>query len=149
MKQSIKATPVKLTAKQKAFCDHFLVTLNASEASRLAGYKSRANQAGVENMSKPVIKEYLGSKMAETTQKLDISREKILSMLMEEAQNPDNQSNVRVAALSHLGRFTLGELNRSEVNGAIAFKWEDDSDTADVGVLSTDINDNKLIESNS
>jgi len=139
MKQSIKATPVKLTAKQKAFCDHFLVTLNASEASRLAGYKTRSNQAGVENLSKPVIKEYLGSKMAETTEKLDISREKILSLLMEEALNTENKGSERVAALSHLGRFTLGELHRNE-NTDVTFQWMDEGDdVADVSVLTTDV----------
>ena len=139
-----------LSEKRQRFVDEYLIDMNASQAAIRAGYSAhRANQRGYFLVTNGDIKKEIDRKMAEKAEKLDISREKILSMLMEEAQNPDNQSNVRVAALSHLGRFTLGELNRSEVNGAIAFKWEDDSDTADVGVLSTDINDNKLIESSS
>ena len=139
-----------LNTKRQRFVDEYLIEMNASQAAIRAGYSChRANQRGYFLVTNGDIKKEIDRKMAEKAQKLDISREKILSMLMEEAQNPDNQSNVRVAALSHLGRFTLGELNRSEVNGAIAFKWEDDSDTADVGVVTTDINDNKLIESNS
>tara|TARA_Y100001963_G_scaffold131863_1_gene189727 strand:+ start:630 stop:1055 length:426 start_codon:yes stop_codon:yes gene_type:complete len=139
-----------LSEKRQRFIDEYLIDMNASQAAIRAGYSChRANQRGYFLVTNGDIKKEIDRKMAEKAQKLDISREKILSMLMEEAQNPDNQSNVRVAALSHLGRFTLGELSRSEVNGAIAFKWEDDSDTAGVGMVDADINENKLIESNS
>ena len=138
-----------LNTKRQRFVDEYLIDMNASQAAIRAGYSAhRANMSGHQLLTNTDIKSEIDRKMAEKAEKLDLSREKILSMLMEEAQNPENQGNVRVAALSHLGRFTLGELNRSEVNGAIAFKWEDDSDAAGVGIVNADINENKLIESN-
>ena len=48
-----------LTAKQQRFCDEYLITLNGSDASRLAGYKTRADQQAYENLRKPEIKSYI------------------------------------------------------------------------------------------
>ena len=60
---------------------------------------------------------------------------------MEEALNAENKGSERVAALSHLRRFTLGELHRNE-NTDVTFQWMDDDDAADVGGGTTDINSN-------
>lgn len=117
-----------LTAKQQRFCDEYLITLNGSDASRLAGYKTRADQQAYENLRKPEIKSYIEAKMREKNQELDISRENILRSLMEEAKDLENPGATRVQALSHLGRFTLGELNRQEHSGEVAFKWMDEDE---------------------
>ena len=117
-----------LTAKQQRFCDEYLITLIGSDASRLAGYKTRADQQAYENLRKPEIKSYIEAKMREKNQELDISRENILRSLMEEAKDLENPGATRVQALSHLGRFTLGELNRQEHSGEVAFKWMDEDE---------------------
>ena len=55
-----------LTPKQKAFAEYYLECGNATEAARKAGYKARsAQQIGAENMSKPVISDYISKRMAE------------------------------------------------------------------------------------
>ena len=56
----------KLTPKQKAFCDEYLICGNASEAARKAGYseKSAGFIAG-ENLKKPVIAEYIAKRQKE------------------------------------------------------------------------------------
>lgn len=55
-----------LTPKQKAFAEYYLECGNATEAARRAGYKARsAQQIGAENMSKPVIADYISTRMAE------------------------------------------------------------------------------------
>lgn len=47
----------RMTAKQKRFCDEYLIDLNATQAAIRAGYsKKAARQVGNENMSKPYIK---------------------------------------------------------------------------------------------
>ena len=44
----------RMTAKQKRFCDEYLIDLNATQAAIRAGYsKKAARQVGNENMSKP------------------------------------------------------------------------------------------------
>ena len=44
---------------------------------------------------------------------------------MEEAKDLENPGATRVQALSHLGRFTLGELNRQAHSRDGAGKWMD------------------------
>ena len=57
---------MKLTPKQKAFCDYYIQTGNASEAARKAGYsKKTAKEIGTENLSKPHLSAYISERMAE------------------------------------------------------------------------------------
>lgn len=55
---------VKLTEKQKAFCDHYIETLNATEAAVRAGYSPKtAKQVGYENLTKPYLKQYIDQRL--------------------------------------------------------------------------------------
>lgn len=55
-----------MSEKQKAFCDHYITTLNATEAAKLAGYSEKTARAmGSENLTKPYIKEYIDLRLAE------------------------------------------------------------------------------------
>ena len=129
-----------LNEKRQRFVDEYLIDMNASQAAIRAGYSChRANQRGYFLVTNGDIKKEIDRKMAEKAEKLDISREKILSLLMEEALNTENKGSERVAALSHLGRFTLGELHRNE-NTDVTFQWMDEGDdVADVSVSRTDV----------
>lgn len=50
----------KLTAKQKQFCREYIIDLNITRAAKAAGYsKKTANRTGSENLTKPVIQEYI------------------------------------------------------------------------------------------
>lgn len=50
----------KLTDKQKAFCKEYCVDWNATRAAIAAGYSEKTAQViGSENLSKPIIQEYL------------------------------------------------------------------------------------------
>ena len=56
----------EMSEKQKAFCDHYITTLNATEAAKLAGYSEKtARSMGCENLTKPNIKEYIELRLAE------------------------------------------------------------------------------------
>lgn len=47
-----------LTAKQQAFCEEYLIDLNATQAAIRAGYSEKtASEMGYENLSKPQISE--------------------------------------------------------------------------------------------
>lgn len=57
---------VKLTEKQKAFCDYYIETLNATEAAFKAGYSPKtAKQTGYENLNKPYLKKYIDQRLKE------------------------------------------------------------------------------------
>ena len=46
----------KLTPKQKAFADNYIISGNATDAAKKAGYKEKAAYAiGSENLRKPKI----------------------------------------------------------------------------------------------
>lgn len=56
------------TPKQSAFIDHYIRTLNGTEAARLAGYSGDDNTLGVtayDNLRKPKIKDEIESRMKE------------------------------------------------------------------------------------
>lgn len=51
---------IKLSPKQKLFCEHYAKTKNATESALNAGYsKKSARVIGYENLTKPYIQEYL------------------------------------------------------------------------------------------
>ena len=61
---------MKLTPKQKAFCDYYIQTGNASEAARKAGYSEKtAPFIGAENLKKPKISAYIAERLAEVDKK--------------------------------------------------------------------------------
>ena len=55
-----------LTAKQKKFCEEYLISGNATDAAIKAGYsKKTAFTIGCENLKKPYIKNYIDEKLKE------------------------------------------------------------------------------------
>jgi phage terminase small subunit len=72
----------KMTAKQMRFCDEYLIDLNATQAAIRAGYsKKTANRIATENLSKPVIKEYIAARMAEKEDELIADQNEVLKYL--------------------------------------------------------------------
>lgn len=64
----------KLTGKQQAFVNHYLITLNGTEAARLAKYKGNdVTLAAVayENLRKPHIREEIDKRLAALTMSAD------------------------------------------------------------------------------
>lgn len=55
-----------LTAKQKRFCEEYLISGNATDAAIKAGYSEKtARSVGSENLTKPDIKNYIDEKLKE------------------------------------------------------------------------------------
>jgi len=69
----------KLSDKQKRFCDHYLISFNATQSAIKAGYsKKTAHSIGSENLIKPEIQKYLQSKKEKIAKKLEISQERTM-----------------------------------------------------------------------
>lgn len=76
------ADDYKLTAKQKRFCDEYLICLNASEAAIKAGYsKKTAKQIGQENLTKPDVKKYIQQRMDDKEKELIADQDEVLKYL--------------------------------------------------------------------
>lgn len=70
---------MKLTKKQKCFCEYYLQTGNAAEAARKAGYSAKtARVIGPENLSKPDVLEYIESRRAEMDKCLIADTDEVL-----------------------------------------------------------------------
>lgn len=71
-----------LTAKQKRFCDEYLISLNATQAAIKAGYsKKTAKVIGNENLSKPYLREYIDKRMEEKEKELIADQDEVLKYL--------------------------------------------------------------------
>lgn len=96
-----------MTPKQKAFCENYLVDLNATQAAIRAGYSEKtANRIATENLSKPVIAEAIKEAMAERSEKMGLTQVMIIEGLLKEARNEGKGSShsARVAAWATLGK---------------------------------------------
>lgn len=64
--------PPKLTNKQRAFCDEYLIDLNGTQAAIRAGYSIKTACAiGWENLRKPDIRNFINAKLTERSLSAD------------------------------------------------------------------------------
>lgn len=70
---------MKLTPKQKKFCEWYIKTGNATEAAKKAGYsKKTAARTGSENLQKPVISAYIAERLSDQDAKLVADADEVL-----------------------------------------------------------------------
>lgn len=90
----------KLTAKQQRFCDEYLIDLNATQAAIRAGYsKKTANRIGTENLSKPVIREYIEKRMAEKEAALIANQDEVLKYLTSVLRGQSKSTEIVIEGL--------------------------------------------------
>jgi phage terminase small subunit len=72
----------KMTAKQKKFCDEYLIDLNATQAAIRAGYtKKYANTNANKLLQNTTIKEFISARMAEKESELIADQDEVLKYL--------------------------------------------------------------------
>ena len=72
----------KLTAKQKAFCEEYIVDLNATQAAIRAGYSSkRADAIGYDLLRNTEVKRRIGVVMEERSKRTQINADWVLTEL--------------------------------------------------------------------
>lgn len=93
-----------MTPKQMRFCDEYLIDLNATQAAIRAGYsKKTANRIATENLSKPVIKEYIAARMAEKESELIADQDEVLKYLTAVLRG---KTQSEVVVVENIGDFT-------------------------------------------
>ena len=115
----------KLTPKQQRLIEEYLIDLNATQAAIRAGYSAKtAQQAGSENLSKPVIRDAIEQAMAERSKQTDVDAEYVIERLKTEAELTGNGSShsARVAALAHLGKHLGMFIEKHNVNHSLTTK---------------------------
>ncbi len=73
-----------MTAKQRRFCDEYLIDLNATQAAIRAGYSEKtARNIACENLAKPYIREYIDERLKEKEAELIANQDEVLRYLTE------------------------------------------------------------------
>ena len=111
---------MKLTAKQELFCKEYTIDHNATQAAIRAGYSKKTSfSIGAENLTKPLIADRLKELGKDTAQKLEVSREMVLKMMLDIAQDGEAESN-RIKAIDMLGKvvgvYETDNMQQSLVN---------------------------------
>lgn len=120
-----------LTAKQKMFCQEYLIDLNATQAAIRAGYsKDTAKEIGYENLTKPYVSDFLQSLLNERSERVQIDADYVLGAIketLEKSRAGDDRPNVYKGAEllgKHLKLFT----DKVEHSGGINIMRLDDDD---------------------
>jgi len=128
---------MKLTSKQRAFVDQYLICRNGAEAARRTGYAElSARQIATENLTKPYIQAALAEKEADLARNMEISKATVVEELraaIEVAQDKlDVGSMIRgwVEIAKMLGHYApeIIKVAVSAENAALRAKYEAMSD---------------------
>lgn len=88
----------KLTAKQKLFADNYLISLNATQAYKDAGYKVKNdNIAAVESkrlLEKQKIKDYIQERMESKESELIASQDEVLEFLTDTMRSSNGKHHI-------------------------------------------------------
>lgn len=118
MAKTEPGTLSKLPERRRRFCIEYLKTLNASEAARRAGYKTRANVAGQRLMINADIKAFISKAINE---RLEADKESVKARVLGLWDNvsQDSEQNVRdrIKASELLAKYAGLLTERVEITG--------------------------------
>lgn len=126
----------KMTLKQKAFCDYYIETGNATEAAIMAGYKKKsARFVGSENLTKPYIKQYIDERLKQIESKRVAKPEEVLQYLTKVMRGEEKEQFGLDAALTDrtkaaelLGKRYRLFVDKTEIEGSLPVQIVDNID---------------------
>ena len=109
-----------LTAKQKRFCEEYMVDCNAKQAAIRAGYSRKsARETGPENLLKPAIGHYIQILQKERSERTEIDADYVLKGLREIADDREKKTSDRLRAYELLGRHLAMFTDKTEHGGSV------------------------------
>ena len=118
-----------LTVKQKAFCDYYLMSGNATQSAIKAGYsEASAYSTAHSNLKKPEIIEYLQSFQDRTDDKRVADMNEVQAFWANTMRNEEFKIEDRLRASDLIARSNGAYLDKVENTGDIAIKvsWGND-----------------------
>lgn len=109
-----------LTPKQARFVDEYLIDLNATQAAIRAGYSARtAQQAGAENLSKPVIQAAIQAKQADRAARVELTTDYVVKKLRKIIDDDNTPTGAQVQALGLLGKHLAMFTDKVQHSGSV------------------------------
>lgn len=138
----------KLTVKQKKFCEYYIQTGNATDSARKAGYSQRSAQAiGVENLSKPMIKQYINERMKPMEDKLIADSNEVMEFFtasmrgnVKDQFGLDPSLSDRISAAKELAKRTI-DIEAKKGNADVIANMKTVADLIMCGVENRKIDD--------
>ena len=109
---------MSLNEKQKAFCEYYASTFNATESAIKAGYsKKTAYSIGSENLKKPEIKSYI-EQLTKSTKSVRIATiDEVMSYLSNTMRNAEEATRERTKAALILSEILCKSNDNPTGNG--------------------------------
>lgn len=95
----------KLTSKQEQFCREYIIDFNATQAAIRAGYSEKtARNIATENLSKPVISEFIDHLKKETAERTEVSADKLTDFFKTVMDDYTQNVKDRIKAAENLAK---------------------------------------------
>lgn len=106
-----------MTPKQKAFCDYYIASGNATEAAIKAGYsKNTARAIGAENLTKLDIKNYIAERAKLKENERIATAKDVLEFFSVVMNDNENSLKDRLRAAEDLGKILFIDSNKTDAN---------------------------------
>lgn len=119
----------KLTPKQEAFCQEYVVDLNGAAAARRAGYSEKtAHEQAAQLLAKLNIAERIAELKRERAEKVARTAQDVLNDIISVTLQARDEGDLKTALKGlelqgkHLGMFT--DKLQTEHSGGISITWE-------------------------
>lgn len=109
---------MELTPKQKALCEYYAESGNATESAQKAGYSSPVKQ-GSEQLKKPHVRAYYDSLIADISSNRimnAIERQELLTTI---ARNEESQDKDRLKAIDQLSKIQGDYVERHQIESIV------------------------------
>jgi phage terminase small subunit len=110
----------KLTAKQQLFVEHYLISGNATDAARKAGYKGNDHQLGVigaQNLGKLDIKEAIEKAREKGQNERNVTRQEKQEVLSEIIRDKESSNSDKIKAMDTHNKMDGEYITKVEHSG--------------------------------
>lgn len=99
-KKAVTAGGRKLTPKQKAFVQEYLIDLNATQAAIRAGYSQKtASSVGAENLRKPQIQKLIQEAQNKRSERTEVTQDYVIEELFKMVRICSGQEEVELTEI--------------------------------------------------
>lgn len=123
-----------MNAKQKRFCDEYLIDCNATQAAIRAGYsKKTAYSIGIENLKKPELKSYIDEQLERIHNETIADAEEVMKYLTSVMRGEHTEQTLKLVGdgvqdIAEIDVAAKERLKAAELIGKRYGIWKDNVD---------------------